>query len=78
MTNRVPQLGIWDTGVDPAKAGPALTEQYNQMFTDLKQQMRKVRAATDITGSRADTDAALANLLTALAAAGIITDSTTA
>lgn len=32
----------------------------------------------DITGSRADTDDALANLLTALAALGIITDSTTA
>jgi hypothetical protein len=32
---------------------------------------------TSITGSRADTEAALANLLTALAALGIIVDSTT-
>ena len=32
----------------------------------------------DITGSRANTEAALANLLTALAALGLITDSTTA
>lgn len=31
----------------------------------------------EITGSRADTEAALANLLTALAALGLITDSTT-
>lgn len=78
MTNRIPQVGIWDTGVEPAKAGAALTEQYNQMFTDLKQRQRRVQAATAVSGSRADPEAALANLLTALEAAGIITDSTTA
>lgn len=33
--------------------------------------------ATSITGSRADTEAALANLLTALAAQGLIVDNTT-
>lgn len=32
----------------------------------------------NVTGSRANTEAALANLLTALAALGLITDSTTA
>jgi len=71
-------LVITDQG-NPAKALPYLEDYLHTIKQDLEAintEVATIAAGTDVAGSRGG-NAALANLLTALATAGIITDSTT-